>query len=129
MIQLTDATLLANNEAVGVNPNSIAFTEGKGEQTLRPVSIGDGKVEQVFANNLETSMSKLKFTMPATIDNVALALAWKNNRNGNVFTIAGSTADGDLTRTFTQAAVVNDYEVPIGTEADIEIEVMSNSAI
>lgn len=129
MIQLTDATVLANNEAVGVMPNSVAYTEGKGEQTQRPVSVGDGKVELVYANNLETSMSRLKFSLPATVDNVALALSWKVNRSQNVFQIAGSTADGDITRTFTGAAVTNDYEVPIGTEADIEIEIMSNAAI
>lgn len=129
MIQLTDATVLANNEAVAITPNSLSYTEGKGEQAIRPVSVGDGKVEQVFANNLESNMSKLKFSLPATVDNVKLALSWKTNRNQNVFQIAGSTADGDVTRTFTQAAVVNDYEVPFGTEADIEIEIMSNAAI
>ncbi len=129
MIQLTDATVVVNNEAVGVVPNSVAFTEGLGEQTLRPVSVGDGKVEQVYAQNLETSMSTVKLSLHATVDNVALALAWKNNRNQNVVQIAGSTADGDMTRTFTGAALTANYEVPIGTEANIEIEFMANTAI
>ncbi len=129
MIQLTDATLLANNEAVGITPGSLAYTEGKGEQQIRPVSVGDGSVEQVFSNNLESNFSKLKFSMPNTIDNAASALKWKNNGNGNVFQIATKTTDGKLTRSFTQAVVTNDYEVPFGTEADIEIEIMSNAAI
>ena len=129
MIQVSDATLLANNEAVGVKPNSLKYTEGKGEQKLRPLSIGDGAVENVFANDLETSVSKLMFALPTTIENIALALKWKQAKNQNVFAIAGSTVDGDVTRTFTGAAVVNDYEVPIGTEADIEIEIHANPAI
>ncbi len=128
-IQLSDATVLANNEAIGITPNSLSYTEGKGEQIIRPVSVGDGLVEQVFANNLESNMSELKFSLPATTGNIKLALDWKNNKNQNVFQIAGSTTDGDVTRTFTQAAVVNNYEVNIGTEADIEIEIMSNAAI
>lgn len=129
MIQLTDATLVANNEVVGIVPNSMSFTEGKGEQTLRAMSIGNGAIAQVFANNLETSFSKLKFSLHATVENIQSALDWKNNSNANLFQIAGSTLDGDVTRSFTQAAVTNDYDVNIGTEADIEIEIMSNAAI
>ena len=129
MIQVTDATLLVNNEAVGIVPNTLVFTEGKGEQSVRAMSTGGGGVEQVFANNLETNFSTIKFSLPVTIDNVKLAKGWKVNGNQNVVQIAGFTVDGDLTRTFTQAALINDYEVAIGTETDIEIEMNANAAI
>jgi hypothetical protein len=129
MIQLTDAAVVVNNEAVGVNPNSVEFDEGRGEQTIRAVSIGEGKTEQVFANNLETNIGGVKFTMPTTVDNVSLALSWKTNKNRNVVAIAGSTDDGTLTRTFTQAALTANYKIPVGTEADIEIEFMANQPI
>lgn len=129
MIQLTDAAVVINNENVGVTPNSVEFDEGRGEQIVRPVSIGEGKTEQVYANNLETNIGAVKFSMPSTVENVALALSWKTNKNRNVVSIAGSTDDGDLTRTFTQAALVANYKIPIGTEADIEIEFMGNQPI
>lgn len=129
MIQLADATLLANNEAILIVPNTLSFTEGKGEQILRPMSGGGGSVEPVFANDLESNMSKLKFSLPTTVENIKLAREWKANQNRNVFQIAGSTTDGDITRTFTQAIVSNDYEVPVGTEANIEIEIQSKAAI
>lgn len=129
MIQLTDAAVLVNNEAVAVVPNSVEFDEGRGEQVVRPMSVGEGKVEQVFANNLETSMGAVKFSLPTTVENIALALSWKTNRNRNVVQIAGSTDDGDVSRTFTQAALTANYKVPIGTEADIEIEFMANQPI
>lgn len=130
MIQLTDAALIANNEAVGVNPNSVAFTEGTGEQNVRAVSVGDGKVEQVYSHNVESNFSRLKFSLPTTIPNIKLARGWKTNRNQNVFQIAGTTPDGEtVTRTFTKAAVTNDYEVNIGSEGNIDIEIMSNAAI
>ncbi len=130
MFQLTDAAVIANNEAVGIMPNSLSYTEGFGEQNVRAVSIGDGKVEQVFARNLETAFSMLKFNLPTTPENIDLARSWKAAGNGNVFQIAGKTTDGvEVTKTFTQAVVINDYEVNIGTETDIEIEIRANSAV
>ena len=129
MIQLTDATVIVNNEAIGVIPNSVKFTEGLGEQVVRAVSIGGGKVEQVYAKNLETNFSRFMFSMPATPETVRLARQWKTNSNQNVVQLAGSTPEGTVTRTFTGAALTKDYEVPIGTEENIEIEFMANAAI
>jgi len=129
MIQLTDATLLANNEVVGIVPNSLKYTEGFGEQKVRSTSIGGGKVEQIYARDLESALSKLMFDLPTTPENVALAREWKANGNLNVFQIAGFTAEGEVTRTFGQAAVVNDYEVEIGADTNISVEVQSNAAI
>ena len=123
--EIADASVLANNEVVDVIANSISFTEGKGEQLIRPVSRGRGAVGQVFSRNVEMNFSTLKFSMPTTADNVTLARGWKTNANTNVFQVV---AEG-MTRTFTQAAVTNDYEVNIGSEGDIEIEVKSNAAI
>lgn len=127
--QLTDIAVIVNNENVGVNPNSVEFDEGRGEQIVRSVSIGEGKTEQVFANNLETNVGMVKFTMPSTAENITLALSWKTNKNRNVVALAGSTDDGDVTRTYTQAALTANYKVPVGTEADIEIEFMANAPI
>lgn len=129
MIQLTDIAVEVNNETVAIVPNSLEYTEGRGEQKIRPMSTGGGAVEQVFANDLETNMGMVKFSIPGTIENIALALSWKTNKNANVVGLSGSNADGDFTRTFTQAALTGDYNIPIGTEADIEIEFHSNQPI
>lgn len=129
MQQLADATVIANNEAVAIVPGSLAFTEGMGEYTVRGASIGGGRVEQVSGRDLESSFSTLKFQLPTTPENVALARSWKANNPLNVFQIAGSTSEGDMTRTFTQASVTNDYEVSIAAEGNIDIEIKSNSAI
>lgn len=129
MIQLTDAAVVANNEAVGIVPNSLKYTEGFGERKIRVASIGGGKVEQIYANDVETACSALMFDLPTTPENIALARAWAASGNQNVFQIAGSTPEGDVTRTFSQAAVINDYEVEIGSESNISIEIKSNAAI
>ena len=129
MIQLTDAAVVANNEVVGIVPNSLKFTEGLGEQAVRAVSIGGGKTEQIYARNLETNFAKLMFDLPTTPENIELARQWKTNGNANVFEVAGETPEGSTTRVFTQAALVGDYEVEIGSEGNISIELKANTAI
>ena len=130
MFQLSDATILVNNEVVIVVPNSVEFDEGLGEQKVRAGSVGGGQTEQIYARDVETNFSGVKFSLHTTPDNVKLARSWKTNSNQNVVAIAGSTSDGKtMTRTFTQAALTGNYKIPIGTEADIEIEFMANTAI
>lgn len=129
MDRLTNATVLVNNVAVAIVPNSLKFTEGLGEQTMDAASIGGGKVEQVFSEDVETAFGKVMFEIPATPDNIASAKAWKVRRNTNVVQIAGSNAEGNMTRSFTQAALLADYEVPISTEGNIPLEFSSNAPI
>ena len=129
MIQLSDAAVLVNNEAVAIMPNSLMYTEGLGEQTMRAASVGNGKTEQVYSANVESNFSRVKFELPTTPENIRLAREWKANRNQNVVQIAGSTPEGEVTRTFTAAALTADYEVGIGSETTIPVEFMANAAI
>lgn len=128
-VQLSDATVLANNEVIMTEPNSIKFTEGGGEQKMRAASIGGGKSEQIYSKDIEGRFSKVMFDIASTPENIALVRSWKFNDNQNVFQIAGSTPEGTMTRTFTQAAVLNDYEVEIGSETNISVEISANPAI
>jgi hypothetical protein len=127
-IQLTDVTVIVNNETVGIIPNSLKWTEGFGEQAVRAVSIGGGKTEQVFANDLESNYSKVSFDLPSTVQNIELARGWKTNTNANTVSVMAENADGPVVRTFTQAALTADYEVEIGVDSNIPIEFMTNSA-
>lgn len=127
--QLADALVTINNVPVAIMPNSLVFTEGLGEQNIRAASAGGGQVEQIYSNNIESNFSKVNFSIPATVDNIAAARQWKANRNQNVVTIQGQTPEGSVTRTFTQAAILNDYEVALGSETDIPIEFKSNQAV
>ena len=130
MIRLTNAVVLVNNEPVGIVPNSFTYREGKGEQKVTAVSVGNDQVESVYSDDVESKVGYSKFSIPTTADNIALALEWKNNKNGNVLVATGSTADGGkFDRTFTGAALTSDYEVAIGVDAVIEVEFMSNPAI
>lgn len=127
--QLADALVAVNNDPVAVIPNTVSFTEGLGEQKVRAASAGGGQVEQIYSNDIESNFSTIMFEIPATVENIAKARQWKSNKNQNVIQIVGQTPEGSVTRTFTQAAILNDYEVKLGSETNIEIEFKSNPAV
>ena len=129
MIQLVDAAVLINNEAVAITPNSLKFTEGLGEQTMRAASIGGGKTEQLYAEDIETKYATIMFDLPTTPENIELARSWKANSNNNLVSLSGRTAEKDFTRTFSQAALLSDYEIEIGTEGNISIEFKANTPV
>ena len=127
--QIADAVITVNNDTVGIVPNTLTFNEGFGEQSILPVSDGGGRVSQVFANNLETNFARLSFSVRTTTDNIEKARSWKIAGNTNVVIIAGEDADGnDFIRTFTQAALTQDYDVQVQAEGTIDVEFMSNAA-
>lgn len=127
--QLADALVTVNNVPIAIMPNSLVFTEGLGEQVIRAASAGGGQVEQIYSNNIESNFSMINFAIPATVDNIAAARQWKANQNQNVVTVQGQTPEGSVTRTFTQAAILNDYEVALGSETDIPVEFKANPAV
>ena len=128
-VQLSDPTVMVNNVIVAITPNSLTFTEGLGEQSIRAASGGGGNVEQVYSNNIESNFSTIKFDMPSIIDNIKNHKIWKQGQNQNVVQISGRTPEGDLTRTFTQAAVLSDTEIALGTDTDVSVEFKANPAI
>lgn len=127
---LANPSVVVNNEPVAIVPNSVTYTEGKGEQNMRAASTGGGGVEQVFSENVETNFSMVKFTVYNDPESVNLARTWKNNKNRNVVVISGKTSDGSkLRRTFNMAAILNDYEVALGSETEVPLEFKSNPAV
>ena len=129
-IALANPSIVINNEPVAVVPNSVKYTEGTGEQTMRAVSTGGGGVEQVYSDNVETSFSKLMFEVLNDVQTIEDARGWKKNANRNVVVLTGNTSDGaTLRRTFNQAAILNDYEVALGSDTTIPIEFSSNAAV
>lgn len=124
-IALSNPTVLINNLAVAVVPNSVTYTQGKGEQTVRVQSAGGGSVQSVFSNNVETNLSTVKMSLFPTAENIALIDGWKDNGNSNAISI---TATG-LTKSFANAALINDYEVSLGSDTQIDIEFKTDAAV
>lgn len=127
--QLSDATLMVNNEVWAIVPNSLVFTEGQGEQSIKAASLGGGAVEQVFSNDVESAFSMVKAELYATVENIENTRAVKANLNNNVVQIYGQTVDGSMTRTFTKAAMLGETEKALGVDATISIEFKANPAI
>ena len=126
--QLTEGVVVVNNEGVGIVPNSLKFGEGLGEQKQLPESFGGGEVVQVFANDLSTAIGRVSFDMRTTIPYIKLLREWKRAGNGNTVQLS-LEADGEtLQKTFSNAALVGDYDVEIGTETVITVEWTSDTA-
>jgi hypothetical protein len=129
MIQLVDAMFIVNDEPIVTIPNTISFTEGLGEQDMRAGSVGNGKVEAIYSNDITTKFSMIKADIPSTVDNIALARKWKLNKNNNVVQIISQSIEGNVTRTFSRAALTSNYEVMISTDGAISLEFKSLPAV
>jgi len=129
MIQMTSATVYVNDEAIVIEANTLRFTEGKGQQTMRSGSVGGGETEPIYSKDVSQNISTISFDLPGTPENIALALTWKTKENTNTCQIAGSTSEGNLTRTQTQGALLNDYEVQVSADGVIPIVFSGNPLI
>lgn len=118
VIALTNPTLLINDVNIGIVPNNLSYTEGFGEQNMRVRSGGGGSIETVFSSNVETNLSTIKFQIYPTSDILNSPRAWKALRNDNVISIS----DVDFNRTFVFCALINDYEIPFGSDTVVELE-------
>ena len=129
-IALADPSIVINNEPYSIVPNSVKYTEGDGEQNMRTASTGGGGTSQVFSDNVETANSMVSFEVYNDVDSIEDLRAIKKNQNRNVVVLTGTTPDGKtLRRTFNQAAILNDYEVNLGSDTTIPVEMKSSPAV
>lgn len=117
---LVRCTLIGNNTPIYYVPDSIKFTEGKGGQNVRTQTAGGGLTQIVISENLETNYSTLEFALYPTEENIAIARQWKSNPGKNAFQLI---QDG-FSRTMGDATIVNDYEVELGSDTVITLEIM-----
>jgi len=128
---INDPSVVINNIPIPIKSNSVSFTEGLGEQTLRTQSTGGGNVTQVFADNIEMKKSSIKFTLLPDSINPDRAREWKLLANNNTISISGTDSinQTSLKRTFTSCSLINNYEVNLSTDGDIELEFEGATAI
>ena len=127
--QLASPAISVNDEVIGIVPNSVKFKEGKGTQTVKAQSSGGGNTEQVYSQSVEDAFGSISFDLYATVESVELARVWKSRRNFNHVTLTGKTPEGSLTRNFAQAALLDDYEVDLGSDATFSIMFSSEPAV
>ena len=96
---------------------------------MRAASIGGASVEQVFSQDLESTFSMVKFEVYPDIETVKLLRSWKSNGNSNTVVLTGSVDGASFRRSFKKAAILNDYEVALGSDTTVEIEFKSDAAV
>ncbi len=131
-VVLANPQVIVNNLSIAIKPNTLAFTEGFGEQIVRAASAGGASVVQILADNIEDNFSEVKFAVDPTIENIDNARSWKVNPGNNVVSVTGTVTDGTETatfsRTFVKASITNNYEVPLGSDTQIDLEWKSSPA-
>lgn len=120
-------SVVINNLPVGIVPNSLNFTEGLGEQSMRTQSAGGGSVDVVYSLNAESLMSQVNFSLINTAANADLVRGWKTNLNLNAISIIDQYSG--FTRNFANMAVTNNYTVELGADGVIAIEFKGDAAV
>jgi hypothetical protein len=126
---LSTPQIIVNNVTVSIKPNSFSYTEGFGEQEMRVQSAGGNSVETVWAQNVNMSLSDVKWEMEPTDENIELIRTWKINQNDNAITAHSTSSDGTLTRSFDNAALTNNYEVNLKSDGAISLEWKARPAV
>lgn len=128
--QLTDALVHVNNIQQAIVPGSLSYTPGFGERKILAQSEGGGRVSQVFATNQASAFSKVRFALYVNPDNETAVRGWQNLRNRNTIQVVASDDAGNkITRSFSQAAVMNDPVIPFSVDGTIEVEWESNQSV
>jgi len=124
-VRIANPSVVVNNIPIAIVANSCTFTEGLGEQMVEPQSAGGQLTESVYSQDVKSKLSTVKFNLANTDANINLARKWKINANANVIVITGET----LSRTFTNASLISDYEVALSSDGAIELEWKSDPAV
>lgn len=125
---LANPQVTVNSVSVSIKPGTLDYTEGFGEQIVRAASTGGGGVEQIFADDITDNFSTVKFALDPTLKNMSLARSWKSRPGKIVITVTGKDESGTFSRTFNNASLTNDYNVPLGPTTQIDLEFKSKPA-
>ena len=125
--RLNNVTLLINNEQIAYIANSLKISDGFGTYESINVVLGGGQTEKIFAEDLESRISKISFSMPSTVEAHNLKRQWKSNLDNNVIEVIGPSGSG-FTAVFTQASMMNDPDTVFGKDGVIEPEFEANPA-
>ena len=119
-IVFSNPTVRVNNVTVGFKPNSLSFKMGKGEASVKGVSVGGGFSDIAVSENIEDRVGMVKFSLYSTEINIELLNVWKSIDIGigNVVKII----DKNFTATMTSSVVVNDPDIGIGVDESFEVD-------
>ena len=108
-----------NNLPIGIVPNSLKYTLGKGVTNVRAASTGGGGSTSVHSEDAEEQVGKIKWEMFPTPEELALIRLWKDNTGANVI---AATQSGITPLSGTFMSMVNDPEVEATADGKFPVE-------
>lgn len=127
---LSDPTIVINNLPIAIKPNSVSYTEGFGEMQVRVQSAGGGATQSVYAQDVSTRLSMIKFAMESTETNIGLVRTWKSNSSQGILnTIRIVDRATGFTRSFQSAVIENEPEIALGVDSEISLEWKGDPAV
>lgn len=126
MASLTNPTVLVNGSPVAYVPNSFEFSDGYGDRNIRTQTTGDGNVEQIITEDVETQMGRVKFTLLSTTENIAAVTQWMQNIDANAIELS---AKPDFSRQYARMTIVSEPVKPGGQDANFDVEFQGSKAI
>lgn len=127
---LSDPTIVINNLPIAIKPNSVSYTEGFGEMQVRVQSAGGGATQSVYAQDVSTRLSMIKFAMESTETNIGLVRTWKSNSSQGILnTILIVDRATGFTRSFQSAVIENEPEIALGVDSEISLEWKGDPAV
>lgn len=125
--RISNPTVIANNIAISIVPNSLDYVDGLGETTVEAQSAGGNSITAVYGDDATTKIGELKFEMFNTATNIALIKEWKLNSSANAFHVFDNTSD--FSRVFQNAVLTTNVEVGLGSDKTISLEFKSDPAV
>ena len=129
-IILNDPQVTLNDELLAIVGNSVSFTTGDGERSIKAAGTGGGKGVLTISENVETKISTAKFSVFTTVRNADTIEQAIKRLNNNVLVFAGTDPFGNsLRKTFTNATVMNNPEFNLQADGQIDIEMSSDPVV
>ena len=127
---LNDPQVTINDELLAIVGNSVSFTTGDGERSIKAAGTGGGKAVLTISENIETKISTAKFSVFTTVRNADTVDQAIKRLNNNVLVIAGTDPFGNsLRKTFTNATITNNPEFNLQADGQIDIEMSSDPVV
>lgn len=129
-IILNNPQVTLNDELLAIVGNSVSYTTGDGERSIKAAGTGSGKGVLTISENVETKISTAKFSVFATVGNADVIEQAIKRLNNNVLVIAGTDTFGNsLRKTFTNAVIMNNPEFNLQQDGQIDVEMSSDPAV
>ncbi len=125
MAAIATPTVIINNIPIKYKPNSLTYGTGKGERKIRVATGGGSVKETIVTTDIETAFSTVKFMLYTTSDNVELVDEWIDNLDSNTV----QWTDVGISRSVTNAVVVNNPDISMGVEGEFEVEFQGDTGV